>query len=114
MHAFFIAREQKRRERLRPRGCRKHLVADDALVHEPADRLECALLARCLAIVLHEPRGEACSFRAVDKARPRERRASDRDLLGREDIADDQLHEGSSWPLLESFKTNALLDAQDV
>src|SRR5262245_20660397 len=135
MHAALVAREQERRERLRPDREAKHLVAEDTLGHELADGCERAVGAFGLPVVLDRARGKASGGLAVDETRARDRGAHCRDLVGREHMADHDLHPGSSacWHdrrapsnmqlrppakgalgardvSLESFKTTTLLD----
>ena len=99
VHPLLVAGEQQRRERLRPHRQAEHLVAEDALGDELADGLERAIGALGLPVVLHGSRGETRGRAAVDEARARERGDRDLDLLGRQNIADHDLH------VLEPFKT---------
>src|SRR5262245_27680533 len=96
MHAALVAREQERRERLRPDREAKHLVAEDTLGHELADGCERAVGAFGLPVVLDRARGKASGGLAVDETRARDRGAHCRDLVGREHMADHDLHPGSS------------------
>src|SRR5262245_6151967 len=132
MHAALVAREQERGECLRPDREAKHLVAEDALGDELADGREHAVGAFGLPVVLDRARGEAGGGLAVDETRARERGVHRGNLVGREHMADNDLHPGSSARrhdrrvpsnlqsrppdngrlrrLLEPFKTMTLLD----
>src|SRR5262249_51875760 len=93
---FLVAGEEERRECLRPHREAKDLVAENAFGYQLANRIERTEASLGLPVVLDHARRKARGCPAVDEGCALERGAHELDLLGREHIADHDLHQKSS------------------